>query len=263
MLKPVRIFAVLASLSLGVAGLGACGGSGGGGPGDVVAQVGTTAITKATLDHWVATFIRGDYYSAIGRKAPAGLGSDPPNYAACASAAKAAAQQASSGTPQLGKAQLERKCHELYDAVRPEALSYLISVLWSIGEGKERGQEVTDAEVSRKLAKVVSEQYPKQGQLETFLTDKGWTLADMRYILKRNILAATFLASVEKEANNQGSGQRTLVKLVNGITARWAVKTSCHAGYVVWQCKQYRAAAATASATPAPAAVLEEMAKGL
>ena len=75
--------ATAAASSFLAVGLTACGG-GSGSSGDVVARVGETAITRAAVSHWMGTLAGGDYYVMSSQHTvPAGLVSDPPDYAGC------------------------------------------------------------------------------------------------------------------------------------------------------------------------------------
>lgn len=135
--KLVSLAVSIASLVFLAISLPGCGKSASGAD-SVVAQVGKSPITESTLRHWAATFLRGDFFSGTGHKAPAGLGTDPPNYAACVAAAKTLTP--APGKPKLNATQLNRRCHELYRSVSVEALSFLIGSLWSIGQVAELGE---------------------------------------------------------------------------------------------------------------------------
>jgi hypothetical protein len=250
--------AKMAVIALTAAVISGCGG--GSGSGGVVAQVGGTPITQATLNHWVATFIRGDYYQVIAKKAPAGLATDPPDYRACVGAAKSLAPIRNSGKPILGEAQLGRRCRQLYQDVRLEALSWLISVLWQKGQAAERGEQVTDAALERNLDKWAKEKYGTRQALMAYLDKKGWSLADLHYILKRNLLSELNLIDLHRKATRVTTDpagiQKALLKYLLKLNARWTSKTSCGAGYVVWQCKEYTPRTST---NPSPAVLFEEM----
>jgi hypothetical protein len=256
-MKAMSIKALAVGLSSIVfAGLAVVGCGGTAGNGDpVVAQVGSTKITESTLHHWMATFVRGDFYATIGTKAPAGLATDPPNYAACVAAAKTIEPRPSSGKPRLTGTQLEQKCHALYRDVRSEALSYLISVLWSIGEAGEMGRTVSDREVQKQIDTLITRTYKTQQAFFTYLDNKGWSLADMHYIVKRNLLSQLVNDVAANKAISQ-NGQRAFVNMVLRRNAKWTTKTKCQTGYLVWQCKGYKP---TAPSDPSPAVLFEEI----
>jgi hypothetical protein len=249
-----RRLALLVALSLSTIGLGACGG--GGARSDMVAQVGSTPITSATLDHWTATFIRGDYYSVTRKQAPAGLASDPPNYPACVSGAMKIAAQGEQPAKKLTPAQLNTKCHQLYATVKREALSYLISVIWSAGQAAERGFKITEADITDRISQLQDEGYPKPGQFADYLTSKGWSRADLRYIVKRNLLTGEVMKALNARAGKGPDSQPTLVKLLQNNARVWTAKTSCRAGLVVEQCKEYKGVTPSG---PSAAVLFEQM----
>lgn len=255
--RAARLLSLLLSLSLLATGLGACGG-GGGAHTDVVAQVGTTVITRATLDHWTATFIRGDYFSVTRQKAPVGLASDPPNIGACVLAStKVAVQGARVTVKKLAAGQLNTKCRQLYDTVKREALSYIISVIWSAGQAAEIGHKITDADIADRIAQLQKEDYPKPGQFATYLQNKGWSRSDLNFIVKRNLLVGEVLKDLEAKAGKGAASQPVLARLLEGNARRWTAKTSCQSAYVVEQCKQYKGAGTD---TPSAAVLFEQMA---
>jgi hypothetical protein len=246
---------IVSSVLMGALAAG-CGGASGNGDA-VVAQVGRTPITEATLNHWMATFVRGDFYQAVGSKAPAGLATNPPNYDSCVKAAKTLAPGPSSGKRILSAAQLEHRCRVLYRDVRHEALSYLISVLWAVGQAAEIGKHVSDQQIQHYLGEIVKEQYKTQQAFTTYLANKGWSLADMQYILKKNILSEQLNTDAKAKASQLGGGKQAFMKVILRRNAQWTAKTNCRAGYVVWQCQEYKPK--TTSTEASPAVLFEEM----
>src|SRR5690242_15615781 len=110
-------------------GLAGCGGSAHDG---VIVRVGKGAITEGELSRWIATM------------APEHVAPDPPRYAACI-----AHQEAVS--PQSVKAELKEECQRQYQALRQQALDFLISSQWLIGEAASSGQKMSDDEVRARL----------------------------------------------------------------------------------------------------------------
>jgi PPIC-type PPIASE domain/SurA N-terminal domain len=76
--------------------------------------------------------------------APQHVVSRPPRYAACIAHQRFLA-------PQAGEAQLERECRGQYDALRREALGFLISEKWLTEEAAEEGLRVSEREVKQQL----------------------------------------------------------------------------------------------------------------
>jgi hypothetical protein len=133
--------------ALGVAllaalGLAACGGGGHDSPtalvvapGAVVARVGDTAITGATLSHWMSVLNQ-----------------------------EAATHGSSSSL-----------------ALQRQALSFLLSAQWLIGEAADRGQPVSAGEVDRRFQQRSRESFPGgESELDEFLKGTGQTVADLK-----------------------------------------------------------------------------------
>src|SRR5690348_1146851 len=164
------------------------------------------------LDHWMNTVLGGDYRASLGKTAPVGLVSDPPNYSRCVSVADAIAPKTSSGKPKLSQAQLRVKCHQLNAAIREQALSYILAVLWRAEEGVELGAPATEGEISARLREMIYTQYHGPAGFRQMLSNQGRTVADERFLLKRNILEGRFLARMKARAAKLGGGQQAFAK---------------------------------------------------
>ena len=252
MLRSIRLLTAVALVSGCLVGLVGCGGDGP--SGDVVAQVGKTAIDRATLNEWMESVAGGDYFEHVHKVAPRGLVSDPPNYARCISTADKIVPKSASGQPEMTRTQLAGKCRQLYRALKEQALSLLISIDSRIGEGAERGLDASEAEVSRLFARIKAEEFPKESEYQAYLAQRDWTPSVEIFQLKRNIITS----KIEPKFQGAGTGwQRAYaLSLVAGIK-KWSMKTTCRPGYVVSGCKEYKP---SATSPTAPALLLEELA---
>ena len=208
-------------------------GCGGGSSDDPVAEVGGTAITHATLNHWMTTIIGGDFYESVAITVPKGLVSDPQNNAACRARLKTI-------RPHLSEALLKSKCHELYQAVKEQALSYLITAAVSTGEAAEAGITVGEREVKEAFDRIKAENFPKEGELQQFLAKRDWSLSDEFHRVKRDVEDSRLLQKVENMLGKAG-GERAVDEYYKKALTRWIAKTSCHVGYIVNGCRQYKA----------------------
>lgn len=249
-----KLIALAAIVALAL-GLSSCGG----GSEKTVATVGKSKVSQAMLDHWMGTAFGGDYRAVLGKSAPSGMVSDPPDYARCVSVAQRIVPKTPSGAPKLNESQLRVKCRQLNDAVREQALSYILSVLWRAEEGVELGKPATEREISAKLREVIYAQYRNPAGFRRMLAKERRTVADERFLLKRNILEERFLSRIKARVAKLGGGQQALGKLVLANNAKWTAKTSCSPGYRAWECKE---AAGTHEASPSGAVVLERLSRG-
>jgi hypothetical protein len=243
------------ALPLATLTLSACGSGAGS---RVVATVGHSEITRATLDHWMTTVVGGDYHQTLNAEAPVGLASEPADYPRCVAAAAQVVPKAE-GKAKLSQAQLLLKCRQLHAAIKEQALSYLIAVLWRAEEGAELKATVSDAQVTRVLTETRQKQFKTPADFNRYLAERHWTVGDERTLLKRNLLDTKFLERLKREQDKLGGGQRTYVRLVNAQLSKWTARTDCAHGYQAWQCRQYKRSKA---AKVSPAQIFEQLTAG-
>src|SRR3712207_123609 len=105
MTKRFHALLALCATALLAAIVAGCGGV----PGNAVAEVDGTAITKRDFDHWMTVAAK-----ANGRKAvPA-----PPDFAGCVAEARKNLPKPGKGTPKTTDAQLKSQCRREYEALR-------------------------------------------------------------------------------------------------------------------------------------------------
>jgi len=219
-------------------------------PADAVAQVGSVVITRSMLASEMAATFGGDYFEAIGDLAPTALVSEPANLSACAVELKVVLATKQSGAP---AAQSRQKCKELYEAIKEQALSTLLSDQWYIGLDAEEGVKVSNAEVEAALRQLEARDFPKKGEFQTYLADHRWPLAQELLLEKMDLLSSGILALLKRPG-----GQRVATAL-NQASNKWIARTNCRAGYIVVHCKQYRAS--NAGPTFSPAVLIEQIAR--
>jgi hypothetical protein len=252
----LRVLLALAAIAIAASSLCACGGSGEGGK--VVATVGQSKITQATLNHWMETTVAGDYRELNAEDAPEGLVSDPPHYSRCVAAIKTIPTRAG-GPSKLSDAQLGVKCRQLYIALKEQALSLVISQLSSIEEAAELGVHVSQAEVGKELNRIRYEQYPNPAQFRRFLAQRHRSLSDERALIRRNLIDSKLVKAIEAKAGSGAGGKKTFVKLVLAKDAKWVSRTHCMPGYRSLACKQY---ASGTGVYPTAALLVEKLKAG-
>jgi hypothetical protein len=221
---------------------------------------GTSAtISKATLNHWMRALSSGDYRQNLAAIAPQGLVAEPADYPECARAAKRIVPRAGNGQLKLTDAQIGQKCRELYAAVKAQALSFLISVEWTVAEGEELGVHVTNALVEKEYARYRKEAFKTDTEFRKYISERGWTVSDMLYRYKRSLLTSKILPKFQEKVKQAGGGERAYFKLALERYRQLISRTSCKPGYVVPECKEYRE---PATAQPSPRDVLKAFVLG-
>jgi len=241
--------------------LAACGGGSSGGAGDssggAVAQVGDYAITKAMLNQWMTEKVGEGYYEVATHQAPPGLVAEPANYPACVATLKAITPIPGEGRPQPQPtiAQLTSKCRELYQAIKVQALSYLVSSYWSINFDADHGIKVTDEEVQRGLKRIRAEQYPAEGEFQKLLASRRRTLSQELFIVRMDLLGQ----KVEQRLRKGGTQlSATFVRDAKSAAA----SASCRPEYMVEYCKGYKTPKTVATSnTGSSSVLLEEIAR--
>jgi hypothetical protein len=222
-------------------GVAACGGSADGPSADVVAQVGGTPITRATLSHWMSTIVGGDYFELTSKVAPSGIVSDPPNYPRCQAIYEATSAKLPPGSTRPSAELLASKCRQLYAALKEQALSFLIETQWSTEQDAEQGIRLTSAEIARSFERYKAGEFSSEAQFQTYLAERRWSLSDELFLIKKDLLSTKLIAKL-------GAEKRNLAAFSRESSRRLRAKTSCHAGYVVEQCSAYKAPATPAVA---------------
>jgi len=166
-----RVVAALVA-SGAICGLVACGG---GAPEDVVVRVNGSAITKAALSHWMAVM------------APEHAVPDPPRYGACI-------RRQETFTP-AGKAELLEECRQQYRALKLQALSFLISSHWLLGEAAEKGLSVSRRQVQEQVAKIRKSASSGDAQVEGDGT-RARGARDIAFQARAELAAATLRQSL-------------------------------------------------------------------
>ena len=179
MTKAVRIALSLGAL-IGVSvSVAACGGV----PGNAVATVDGTNISKSQFDHWMTVAVK-----ASGQSASTGGVPQPPNFAKCIAAKRAAAKK-TKGQPKQTDGQLKSQCRQTYNQLREQVLQLLISNRWIEGEAAKQGVKVSNADVQKSFQQQKKQSFPKDADFQKFLQQSGQTLGDIMGRVKVDLLS--------------------------------------------------------------------------
>jgi hypothetical protein len=226
---------VLAVACVAVAGrLSACGGS------EVVARVDGRPITRASLEHWTAIEAILTYQLRPTTPVPKGVVPDPPRYSACIEYSRAHPPPRLINTTQT-TSQLKATCQQRYETLRQTALGFLISAQWLAGEGAEQGVTTTEKQIRRRIEEVRKVEFPSQREWRRHLQLVGETFADQLFRSKVKVLSEGLEQKlIYRKGTSTQSQRQALVKFAATFPRKWAARTSCQAGYVVPDCKQYK-----------------------
>jgi hypothetical protein len=260
MARNVRLFVGAALVLVATCGLAGCGGASHR-PDPVVAEVGHDTITQSALNHWMSTIVGGDYFEHLGKRAPDGLVSDPPNYAACVSAVeRIGPAKAATVAATATRGQLESKCRLLYQAIKQQTLTFLISQIWSVDEDAEHGIEITNADIKREFEHYRTSNFPTEAAFVTYLSNHRWSLADELDLIRRDLLETRLEAFVAHSLGKAGSDSEAVTKktieLYEQSVKRYTPRTDCRRGYLAPDCSAYKP---PPHESVAPAPLLEQI----
>lgn len=168
-------------LALAVA---ACGSST---PGNSVADVAGNPITTAAFNHWMFVAAKGSAAASPGQ--PVIVPNDPPDFANCIS-------QARKQIPAVAKestAQLRSQCGALFTSLSGQVMDFLIKSYWYQADAAAAHINVTDAQVQQQFSKDRAQAYPSEAAFQSFLRTSGWTLQDILYRVRLNLIFTKLL----------------------------------------------------------------------
>jgi Raf kinase inhibitor-like YbhB/YbcL family protein len=120
-----------------------------------------------------------------------------------------------------------------------QALGFLITSQWVLGEAAARHMSVSEAEVRQRYAQLVHQSFPKAGSLRKYLSKSGETEADLLARIKVELLASRIAANITA-GRSASRRTATLAAFERSFQRHWKSATSCDPGYVMEDCRQYR-----------------------
>ncbi len=120
-----------------------------------------------------------------------------------------------------------------------QALGFLITSEWVLGEAAARHISVSEAEVKQRYAQLVHQSFPKAGSLKKYLAKSGETEADLLARIKVELLASKIGAKVTA-GKSAAQHSALLSAFEKGFHTHWKAYTDCKQGYVMEDCKQYK-----------------------
>lgn len=214
-------------------------------PGSVVVRVGHHSLTKAELEHWTAIEAALTYRTPSTRGIPKGL-PDPPDYGGCI-AASAAAAGAGDVRPKPTTVQLKAVCRQKHEAIQRHILDILITDYWVSEEAADKKLTVNANEVQRTLKR----DFPTQAKFREYLSSTGERPADQRAMIEHQLLLGKLQWRVSPLRGHPFTGPESermsnevdlsIARLSEEMRRKWTPRTDCRAGYVVSECRQFRA----------------------
>jgi SurA N-terminal domain len=125
--------------------------------------------------------------------------------------------------------------------VMKQAMTFLISSDWVLGEATDLNIHVSEGEVRHTFDHIRAQQFPKRKEFKAFLKQSGQTVADLLFRVRLN-LASTRIQQHVAEGHRGARGQQhALSRFVHDFTAKWKAQTYCDPTYAVTDCGHVQA----------------------
>jgi foldase protein PrsA len=189
----LRLLPALGAFFVATIALAACGDSV---PGNAVARVDDSSITRADFDRWFGVAASSNPATAGGK-----ANYDPPSYAKCVANKRKTAPKPAKGQPLTTDVQYKTQCQQEYEGLRDQVLQFLILEKWVSGEAADKGIKVTPKEQAAAFEKAKKDTFPKEADFQKFLKQSGMTLADAKFQVAFNTIYVKLRENAIKNAD--------------------------------------------------------------
>jgi hypothetical protein len=203
-------------------------------PHEAVIEIGPTRMTGATYSHWMAIGAATVEMPPPTGPVQAPVVYAPPGFTACVKHLQENARKATT-------AQLQEKCKSVFESIQARILNFLITGYWLRNEAAEEHVSVTATEVRKKFEDERRVHFPTAAAFRRLQEASRQTIPDLEFAVKTQMLSAKLLERFTKRHSHIGSAQAGILAFNAKIRGKWIPRTSCRAGYVVPDCKQYHA----------------------
>jgi hypothetical protein len=119
---------------------------------------------------------------------------------------------------------------------RTEALQFLITSDWVLGEARDLHIAVSAAQLKRQFDRVKAQQFRTRAEFEAFLRSSGQTVADLLFRVQLNVLSQRIQRHVSAVHGGTRAKQRALSRFVEAFKSKWLAQTYCAPEYAVQDC---------------------------
>ncbi len=196
----LRILLALGAFFVAATLLVACGSSDNSVPGNAVATVDGTPITRADYEKWAEITAKG---VAPGTRV---VIPDPPTFTECIAALRRQSRPAR-GQPAPTDVTLRAQCRQQNEALIQQTMGTLIQNVWIEKESEEQDVSVSDADIQRQLALTKRQTFPSDRAYERFIRQSGMTEDDVLERVRIQALAAALTRKIQNSGTSVTDAQ--------------------------------------------------------
>jgi foldase protein PrsA len=168
-------------------------------PSNAIAVVGGYNIPKTAFDHWL-TVANNQPYIGTGTTPPAVP--LPPSYTACIAGERA---RVAKGSTAPATSVLRAECASSYKELNQEVTALLVEGVWFQGEAYDRHVKVTQKAINAAWNAERQAQFATTAKLNTFLSESGYTIADLKWVAMLNLLQEDIVKKIDAQASHIGA----------------------------------------------------------
>jgi hypothetical protein len=121
-------------------------------------------------------------------------------------------------------------------AVKQEVMGFLISSNWVLGEARDLGVHVTEAEVRHSFDHIRNQVFHTRREFHAFLRASGETLGDLVFRMRLNLTSVRIQRHIIAGHHGTRSKERALETFVVNFKRKWQAQTSCASQFAVADC---------------------------
>ena len=125
--------------------------------------------------------------------------------------------------------------------VTNEAMGFLVSSDWVLGEAADLNIDIPEAKVRHTFDHIRDVQFPKRREFKVFLRKSGQNVADLLFRVRLNLLSTGIQRHVLAGRRGAKSRQRALGSFVQEFKLKWTAQTYCEPGYAISDCGHVQA----------------------
>jgi hypothetical protein len=120
--------------------------------------------------------------------------------------------------------------------VMKQAMEFLISSDWVLGEATDLNIHVSEGEVRHTFDHLRAQQFPKKREFKAFQKQSGQTIADLLFRVRLNLNSMRIQKHVLAGHRGARSQQQALKRFVHDFKLKWEAQTYCDPTYAVTDC---------------------------
>jgi hypothetical protein len=117
-----------------------------------------------------------------------------------------------------------------------EAIKFLISSDWVLGEASDLGVRVSKAAVRETFNRIRAQQFPKRREFVAFMKRSGQTPADLLFRVRLSVLSERTERRVLATHHGVHNRQHALNEFFQDFRLKWMAQTYCEPQYAVESC---------------------------